>query len=104
MIVGADDDSEWRVGVCPEVGLSFVGSVVVAVELVGVVILEVMRDLIEEREHLRGGLVGEVVGNGDERRGVVVHGQGPHDARDLAVRRERALERLAACSLASRSR
>ena len=28
-------------------------------------------------------------------------GAGPHDARDLAVRRERALERLAACSLAS---
>ena len=84
--------------------MSFVGSVVVAVELGGVVILEAVRELVEEREHLRSGFVGEVVWDGDERRGVVVHGQGPHDERDLAVRRERALERLAACSLASRSR
>ena len=103
-INGAGDDSERRVGVCPQVGLSFVGSVVVAAELFGVVVLPLVRALEEEVDPLRSGLVAEVEGDGDEWRGLVVDEDAPLDARDLALRRERALERLAACSLASRSR
>ena len=76
----------------------------VAVELFGVVALQLVRDLEEEVGQLRRGLVGEVEGDGDEWRGLVVHEDAPRDARDLALRRDRALERLAACSLASRSR
>ena len=76
----------------------------VAVELFGVVGLQAVGELVEEVEQLRGGLVGEVDGHGDDRRGLVVHSRGPRDARNLAPRRERALERLAACSLASQSR
>ena len=83
-------------GCCPPV--------VVAGELFGVVVLHLVRDLEEEVGQLRRGLVGEVEGDGDEWRGVVVHEDSPRDARDLALRRERAFERLAACSLASRSR
>ena len=58
--VGAHDDSERRVGVRPEVGLSLIAGVVVAVELFGVVVLHLMRDLEEEVGQLRRGLVGEV--------------------------------------------
>ena len=67
-------------------------------------VLHLVRDLEEEVGQLRRGLVGEVEGDGDEWRGLVVHERVPRDARDLALRRERAFERLAACSLASRSR
>ena len=84
--------------------MSLVDAVVVAVELFGVVVLHLVRALEEEVGQLRGGLVGEVERDGDEWRGLVVDEDGPRDARDLALRRERALERLAACSLASRSR
>ena len=71
----------------------------VAVKLLGVVVLHLVRDLEEEVGQLRRGLVGEVEKDGDEWRGLMVHEGAPLDARDLAVRRERALERLAACSL-----
>ena len=67
-------------------------------------IFHLVRDREEEVDQLRGGLVGEVEGDSDERRWLMVHERGSRDARDLAPRRERALERLAACSLASRSR
>ena len=45
-IAGADDDSERRVGVFPRVGLSLIGSVVVALERLGVVILEEVGELV----------------------------------------------------------
>ena len=51
-------------------GLSVVSSVVVAVELFGVVALQLVRDLEEEVGQLRRGLVGEVEGDGDEWRGL----------------------------------
>ncbi len=42
--------------------LSFVGGVVVAVELAGVVIFEDARELVEELEELGGSLIGELGG------------------------------------------
>ena len=69
-ICGAGDDSERRVGVRPEVGLSLIDCVVVAVELFGVVVLQLVRGREEEVDQLRGGLVGEIEGDGDERRGA----------------------------------
>ena len=60
-IIGADFNSERRVDVDLQVDLSFVGCVVVAVELVGVVVLKEVGEFVVELEHLRGGLVGEVV-------------------------------------------
>ena len=88
----------------PEFGLSLIDGVVVAVELAGVVVFEEVGEFVEELEHLRGGFAGEVERKVDERRGVLVHGPVSHDAPVLAFRRERALERWAARSLASRRR
>ena len=103
-ICGAGGDSDGRVGLCPQVGLTLIDSVVVPVELFGVVIFELVGELEEEVDELCGGLVGEVERDVDERQGVAVHEGVSRAWGDLALRRERALERLAACSLASRSR
>ena len=89
--VGAHDDSERRVGVRPQVGLSLVDSVAVAVELFGVVALGLLGDLAQALDQLRCGLVGEVEGEGDEWRGLVAHEGAPVDARALALRRETGL-------------
>ena len=50
--------------------MSLIDGVVVSVELFAVVVLELMRDLEEEVDQLRGGLVGEVEGDVDERGGL----------------------------------
>ena len=62
----------------------------VAVGLAGVVCFEELCEFVEERDPCCGGLVGEVEGDGDERRGLVVHGSGPHEGRGLGARGARA--------------
>ena len=84
--------------------MSLIDSVVVAVELFGVVVLHPVCDLERKSINLAAA-------SSERSRGTVISGGGwwfmdavltMHGI--LAVRRERALERLAACSLASRSR
>ena len=60
-----------RFGAGPEVELSFIDSIVVSVELFGVVVLELVGELEEEVDQLCGGLVGEVERDVDERQGAV---------------------------------
>ena len=62
------------VGLWPELGLSLIDCIVVAVELVGVVVFEDVCEFVEELEQFRRGLVGEVERKVDKRRGVLVHG------------------------------
>lgn len=54
--------SERRIVLRPQLGLSVIGGMIVAVELSGVVIFEDTRELVEELEELSGGLVGELGG------------------------------------------
>ena len=60
MIAAADDDSERWFGVRPQVSLSLIEAVVVAIELFGVVVVHLMRDLEKKVGQLRGGLVAEL--------------------------------------------
>ena len=88
----------------PQFGLTLIDSVVIPVELFGVVFFELVSELEEEVDQLCGGLVGEVERDVDEGQGVAVHDCVSRAGRAFALLLERALERLAACSLASRSR
>ena len=82
------------VGLWPEVGLSLAGPDVIALERVAVVVLEQVCEVVKEGEYLGRGLVGEVERDGDERRGLVVRGRVPRDARNWVLRREAGLGAL----------
>ena len=66
--------SERCVVAVPEVGLSIVAGMIVAVDVDGIVIFESPSDLVEEFEELGGGFVGEVSGETGKWEGVAVHG------------------------------
>ena len=85
------EGSRWRFGLWPQLGLSLVAGVVVAIELLGVVVPEPVGEFVEEVEHFRCGFFGEAEWQGDGGRDVLVHGPASHDARALAFRCERAL-------------
>ena len=67
----AQNGGSWAV---PEVGLSIVAGMIVAVDVDGIVIFESPSDLVEEFEELGGGFVGEVSGETGKWEGVAVHG------------------------------
>ena len=66
--------SEGRILVVPEVGLSGITAMVVAVDLCGVVVFEDPSRLVEELEELGGGLVGEIGGETSQWERFTVHG------------------------------
>ena len=54
--------SERRVTLVPDVELSVIGPMVVAMQLTGIVLLDEVCDFVEEVEQLSSGLVGEIGG------------------------------------------